>query len=438
MKLHSLFIIAAAAAATTVTNAALPHTSHPTALGDTIIRQSKPIVIDGDKSYADSVREVMDSFYADQFRHVQDPAAPYFMFLSRNANMAMGLGGEITLRGWYDWNGAMPNGSFTPFNINMHPDATDIRALGATASGTKIFLRAMGTHARMGRYSLYVEGEFSGYGEADFSLKKAYATLNDWTAGLASTTFSDPGALPPTVDRQGPNNKIDASAILVRWMHTWRQHWVMAASVEYPAAVKMENTDFAHKCREWAPDLGFFFQYEWGGAATQHVRLSATTRQFSYRNLVKRQTETNVGWGVQLSSMSNPLPQLTLYATINGGRGIAGLGGDWMMNNYDLTPDPEEHGKMYMPYVMGYMLGVQYNFTPRLFVDLVFSQTHYYPRHQVEADDYKGGTYGSANLFYYITPRFRVGAGFNYGRRLNAGGDARNAYRAGLLAALSF
>ena len=55
----------------------------------------------------------------------------------------------------------------------------------------------------------------------DFSLKKAYATLNDWTIGYASTTFSDPQALPPSVDAQGPNNKMDATAVLVRYMHTF-------------------------------------------------------------------------------------------------------------------------------------------------------------------------------------------------------------------------
>lgn len=430
-----LFIIAAAVALGG--NAQQP-ASHQQALRDSLLHQSRIIVIDGDKTASDSIRSVMDRFYADQFRHVQDPAAPYFMFLSRNANLAMGIGGEVMLRGWFDWHGAMPNGSFTPYNINMHPEAADIRALGATASGTKIFLRAIGHSAKLGDYSLYVEGEFSGYGETDFALKKAYATLNDWTAGLAPTTFSDPGALPPTVDRQGPNNKIDASAILVRWMHTWRQHWTMAASVEYPAAIKMTNTEFARRCREWAPDLGFFFQYQWAGIGAQHVRFSATTRQLTYRNLVTGHNVTKVGWGLQLSTMASPVRPLTLYATVNGGRGMAGLGGDWMMNNYDLTPDPDEQGTMYMPYVMGYMLGVQYNFSPRLFVDVVYSHTHYYPRHTVAPDEYKEGDYGSANLFYYITPRVRVGAGFNIGRRVNADGEKRNAYRAGLLAAFSF
>lgn len=431
-------IIFSCALTTALGAMAQPAATAPVALGDSIRNSSHIVMIDGRKPDADSVRSLMEDFYADQFRHVQDPGAPYFMFMSRNAHLAMGIGGEVMLRGWFDWNGALPNGSFTPYDIPMHPAPTDLRHLGATASGTKLFLRAMGSSDKLGHYSLYVEAEFSGYNEADFTLKRAYATLNDWTVGLAPTTFSDPGALPPTVDRQGPNNKIDAQAILVRWMHTWKEHWTLAASVEYPSAMKMTDTDLARRCRVWVPDLGAFFQYQWNGQGADHVRLSATTRQLTYRNFVKKENVSKVGWGLQLSTMCSPARPLTLYGTLNGGRGIAGLGGDWMLNNYDMTPEPDSPGTMYAPYVLGYMVGVQYNILPGLFADVVYSRAHYYPPKPAEPDEYKSGDYGSVNVFYYITPRVRVGAGFNVGRRTNADGQSRTAYRTGLLAAFSF
>lgn len=430
---HTILLLSALCAGT-----ALAQRPAHQELTDSIIHSTRYVVIDGDKTYADSVRSQMDNFYVDQFRHVNDPAAPYFMFLSRSANLAMGLGGEVMLRSWYDWNGAMPNGSFTPYNIAMHPTKANLRSLGATASGTKLFLRAMGSNERFGRYQVYVEGEFTGYGETDFALRKAYASLNDWTVGLAATTFSDPGALAPTVDRQGPNNKIDAAAILVRWMHTWKEHWTFAASFEFPAAIKMQNTAFAEKCREWAPDFGTFIQYQWGPMASNHVRFSGTTRQLSYIDRVDNKRKGHIGWGLQLSSRFSPVRPVTVYATLNGGQGMAGLGGDWMMNNYDFAPDPKNPGKMYAPYVLGYMLGVQYNFSPMVYADVVYSRAHYFAKHPVETGEYKNGDYGSVNLFYYLTPRARVGAGINIGQRTNFGGEHRTAYRASLLAAFSF
>ena len=46
----------------------------------------------------DSIRSMIDLFYVDQFRHFQDPRAPYFLFMSKDANLAMGIGGVVRIR----------------------------------------------------------------------------------------------------------------------------------------------------------------------------------------------------------------------------------------------------------------------------------------------------------------------------------------------------
>ena len=48
----------------------------------------------------DSISHLLNMFYVDQFRHFQDPRAPYFMFLSKNGNLALGVGGLIRMRGY--------------------------------------------------------------------------------------------------------------------------------------------------------------------------------------------------------------------------------------------------------------------------------------------------------------------------------------------------
>ena len=45
--------------------------------------------------HPDSVRAILDKFYIDQFRHLQDPRAPYFMFMSKDSKFAMGIGGVV-------------------------------------------------------------------------------------------------------------------------------------------------------------------------------------------------------------------------------------------------------------------------------------------------------------------------------------------------------
>lgn len=417
--------------------------SHRQAVVDSLKSSHKVIIIDGDRTTRpseDSIQRMMQVFYEDQFRLATEPAAPQFMFMTRNTNFAMGIGGAVKLRAWYDWHGALPGASFSPYQIPMHPDPTDMRALGISPSGTQLYLKAAGRSDRFGTYSLYIEGEFSGYNNVGFKLNKAYATLNDWTVGLASTTFSDPAALPPTVDAQGPNNKIDAAAVLVRYMHTWKDHWSIAASVENPAALKVSGTENETKIvRQWVPDLGFFAQYQWGKDNLQHVRISATTREMSYRNLIEGKNYHTVAWGLQLSTIFNPVRPLTVYATVNGGRGIASLGGDLMLNNYDMVSDPDEPGTLYAPYVLGYMVGLQYHFSPKVSASTAWGQARYYPRkHAVGGDEYKYGVYGSANVFYNITPRVQVGIGYNVGKRQNFDHSSRTAHRIGLLAAFAF
>ncbi|MDE6609898.1 MAG: hypothetical protein K2K33_04990, partial [Muribaculaceae bacterium] len=63
-------------------------------LRDARLKESHKIVTvgDGPSAPADSVRRMVEFFYYDQFRHFQDPLAPYFMFMSKDAKLAMGLG----------------------------------------------------------------------------------------------------------------------------------------------------------------------------------------------------------------------------------------------------------------------------------------------------------------------------------------------------------
>lgn len=157
---------------------------------------------------------MINMFYYDQFRHFQDPLAPYFMLMSKTHQYAMGIGGVVRMRGWYDWNGAMSNSAFIPYDIKIPGDPTRKHWTGSTPAGTALFFSVFGRHTKFGRYQLYIEANFNGYGSRDFKLKKAYATVGDWTLGYTNSTFSDPAAQPPTVDGQGPNSETSDTNVL--------------------------------------------------------------------------------------------------------------------------------------------------------------------------------------------------------------------------------
>ena len=381
-------------------------------------------------------RALLDIFYYDQFRNAQDPRAPYFLFMSRDARFVMGLGGVVRMRGWYDWHGAMPNNGFIPYNISIPSNPAQNRWLGSTPAGTALYFRVLGTNTPVGDYQLYIEANFDGYNQRGFLLKKAYATLNDWTIGYAHSTFSDPLAEPLLVDGQGPNAYVSTTAVLVRWMHHLRRDWIVAASAEMPQSFVGANGTTTQRINDWFPNLAAFTQYEW--AANQHIRLAGIMRVLPYRNLVKGVNNNEIGWGLQLSSVMRPFKPLTLYFMGNYGRGISSLTGDLMMGNYDLVDSPTTPGTMYAPRLFGWYGAAQYHFTPTLFTGITFGQLRYLPDHKPSPTEYRYGLYSALNLFWNITPRIQVGGEYNLGKRQNEGGGHHWAQRISVMTQFSF
>lgn len=383
----------------------------------------------------DSLRNLVAAFYYDQFRHMQDPETPNFLFLSKSAKLMMGIGGVVRMRGWFDWGGAIPSNGFMPYLIPIPENPASTRKFGTTPAGTALFLQMSG-QSPIGTYRLYIEANFNGYQGRGLHLKKAYATLRDFTIGYANSTFSDPAAMAPTVDAQGATNKLSKTDVLVRYMPTFRQHWTLAVSLENPSSqIDVSNGETA-KTSEWLPDFSAFLQYQWGDG--EHVRLSGIVRNLGYRDLIEERNHNVAGWAVQLSSMAHPLPPLTTYLTFNYGHGYGGLTNDLLAGNYDLVPDPDRPGNLYAPRSLGYCLGIQYNFSHALFTSASFSQTHYLPKHPVAPDEYRYGWCADINVFWNILPRLQVAAEFDLGRRMNRDGANRYAKRFGAVCQFSF
>ena len=408
---------------------------------DSLVASHKIINIDGapkaSTQYNDSVKHLIEGFYYDQFRHFQDPDAPYFLFMSKDAQLAMGIGGCVRMRGYYDWGGAIPASGFAPYLIEMTPDPTHDRHFDTTPAGTCLFFRVIGRNKTIGNYQLYIEANFNCYQSRYFHLKKAYAIINDFTIGYANSTFSDPAAVPSTVDAQGPNNKISPTRVLVRWMPTFRNHWVAAVSAETPSTqTGVDNVNTA-KTDNWMPDWAAFLQYQWSRG--EHIRLSGIVRTLGYRDLITAKNHNVAGWGMMLSSVAHPLlPQITTYASVSYGHGYAGLGGDLQIGNYDLMANPDTPGRMYAPASYGWNVGVQYNFTHAVFATVTASQSRFLPKGEVAPTEYRSGQFYAVNAFWNLTPRMQVGAEFDLGCRKDFSGDTRWARRVGLMAQFSF
>lgn len=389
----------------------------------------------GEMASQDSIQHIVNLFYVDQFRHFQDPLAPYFLLMSKDAKLAMGIGGAVRMRAWYDFAGSMPTNGFVPYMIPVPGDPAQRRRLGGTPGGSAIFLRVIGRNKALGDIIAYVQADFSATGN-QLKLKKAYVEINDWTVGYHSSTFKDPDAEVPTIDGAGQNATTGSSTMLIRWNHAFTKNWSMAASVEMPSSQVDADGVKTQKINDWFPDIVAFGQYTW--SHNQHIRLSGMLRVIPYRDLVTLKNCSRVGWGVQLSGIVYPINRLAVYGEFNTGHGYQSTMGDLAVGNYDLVADQSAPGRLYAPLAVGLNAGVKYNFLPNLYACVALGEAHYFPKYKVEPTDYRYGLYGAVNLFWEPTPRMQAGIEYLIGRRTDFNHQHGSANRVDALFQFSF
>lgn len=402
----------------------------------TDMKNSTHVLYSGEENPSDSLTRMLNMFYYDQFRHFQDPRAPYFMFMSKNGNLALGVGGQVKIRGYFDWDGSIPNDGFIPYDIPIPHDPTRKNALAASASGTGLFFTLLGNNRLFGNYMAYFQADFSGYNHRGFRIKKAYITIRDWTAGYATTTFEDTQAEPATVDGSGPNGINSKKSVLVRYLHSFKKHWKVAGSVEFPSeSVSADGTHTA-ACTPYIPDLVAFLQYQWGNSS--HLRLSGLLRTLTYRDLVAGKNHNITGWGLQLSTVINPIEPLNIFGIISTGQGHASYTTDLGNGDFDLIPEVGHEGKLYAPWAAGVVVGVQYYFNKKIFMNAAFSEQTYYPKVNPKDSSYKYGLYAVGNIFWDLTPRFEIGLEYLHGKRKDFNGASASANRVMALLMVSF
>lgn len=396
-----------------------------------LLRDAKVIYVnalDGHYAPRDSAQALMAKFYDDQFRHSQDPESPMFTFMSKDANLAMGIGANVVLGGWFNWDGYIAGSDFSPYSIAIPKTPETERSLDGSASGSSIYFSIIGKNEKIGDYRVYIQGGFSGYAHKGFKLKKAYVQMRDFTAGLAPTTFSDPASQPDVLDSGGANGKVGKSNLLVRYMKTFRGKWSVAGSVELPSSQPDVSGSDVSKVLDYVPDFAALGQYQWNRGLS-HIRLAGIVRSMSYRELGNGHTRHVTGWGALLGSTVKAGKKLTIYAQGSVGKGMTAYTGDLSNGNYDLLADPSDSGHLYAPTTITAICGLKYYWMNNLTSTLALGTLRNFAKAGTDDSTYRYGQYLAANINYHITPRFSIGVEYEAGKRMNYDRTHGNANR---------
>lgn len=365
---------------------------------------------------------------------------PNFIISDKSNRATFGIGGFVAFRTYYDFNNVVDNKDFYPSDIPMLRTLDNKQKFGMDVSSTRLFLRTLIQTGKRGPIEAYVESDFRG-GDNLLKIRQAYISFMGLTLGQATSTFADMGAMPATIDYEGPHSFAYIRNMMIQYRKELGKHWEVALALEMPS-VSANPYDQAHVISQRVPDIPLYVQYHWNNKQS-HVRASGILRNMVYANDLTQHTHYETGWGVQLSSSIKVSPTVRLFGQVAYGNGIQNYIQDMNDRGADLVADPHKPGHYLALPVLAWYAGAQFNFARDWQINAAYSQINTWNRNDNlrvhgEAPVYRVSQYIVGNVFYRITPALNVGAEYLYGTRKNVGTNYKTANRIQMQVQLNF
>lgn len=401
-----------------------------------IIEDDEPnsiMFVSRDKAGDDIIRIMKET----QSPRFQDPQAPRFLLTDQKRRFALGIGGYVRAVGEYDFGGIVKDVDFYPSLIPSGGTDYARNQFQMDITTSTIFLKLVGKTKRLGNFVVYTAGNFRGDGYT-FQLQNAYASFLGFTLGYDYGSFMDLAAIPATIDFAGPAGMSIYHATQIRYEHKFKSGIKFGIGVEMPTVEGIVNNHQTINTQRM-PNFPAYVQYGWKGGS--HFRVGAIVRSMTYSDQVTQKAKSQTGWGVQASTILHFTPNFQLLGQATYGKGIGSLMNDLSNLNVDLVPNPEKEGTMQALPMMGWYAGLQYNFSPQVFISSTYSQSRLYSEKDFSTQYptmYKYGQYLVANVFWNVTSNLQVGAEYLRGWKKDFTEHKEDANRVNAIVQYSF
>lgn len=370
--------------------------------------------------------EIVKQFKESMGESFNEPGAPRFLLYDQKHDVAFGIGGFLRVRTAYDW-GSVPtnNFGFIPYAIPVPAQKGNNGSFTVDPTKSNIFIKLLGNTKDLGAYEAYVSGQFTGPGNS-FVLNDAYLRFLGLTLGRTWSIFNDMGAVPPTVDFQGPNGAGEMRTGQITYAHAFKNGIKLGIGIEQNQSTGTYNAS-SSSASQRVPDIPAYIKYSWCKGAS-HVKLAGVLRNMSYYNNIIEKSKIATGYGVQLSGNVMLGKPVELYFQTTYGKGIAQYINDLAGNGLDFVYDPNDPGKMVAQDAFAWYGGIQFNFSPTVFASATYSQARIFPKDGFNpANQYRYGQYIVGNVFWNLSSAFQLGAEYLWGNRVNIDGSNQHA-----------
>lgn len=342
---------------------------------------------------------------------------PKFIITDKSNKASFAIGGFVNFRTAFDFDNVIPNLDFVTSSIPMNTVSYDRSRVLMDASTSRLYFKSIIDGGSVGPIEAYIETDFRGVNNA-LRLREAYVKVGSFTFGQAVSTFTDLAASPNTIDFEGPNAYTYNRNLLIRYCGEYSDNWSFAIAAEFPE-VSATYGSSTKSVYQRVPDIPLYVQYSWNKKAS-HLRLSGIIRTMDYYNAIDDSREFDMGYGISLSSYIKASDFVSFCGQVLTGRGISNYIQDVNGLGLDMIPDPKKPGILRVTPSFSWFLGTEFNFTPKLSMNLAYSQVHIWNRDTYFNDNqYKLSQYIVGNMFYTFSPSIQLGVEYLYGTRHN-------------------
>lgn len=368
-------------------------------------------------------------------------AVPHFAIFGKPDKFYLGIGGAVKLTAGIDLGDPLDNpnefitselqsvgeGDHTKFNLSGMQSSLYVNFVGLPGDANQI-----GAFIGMNFLNNYVP-----------VVQYAYMKWRGIKAGYDYSVFSDNGAMPPTIDYEGPNAGTAFPVATLSYSYSFGKNkaWTAAAGIEM-SQLSQTNSPRTRTVNQVAPDIPLAVRFAWN-RQTDWVRLSGIIRNMNYFSVLADKNADVVGWGISLSGTAEMFTHLRAYWTATYGHGIASYIQDLTGCNLDLVPDGDG-SRLTATTTWGAFGGLQYNFTPDIYFSTSYSHVRNYAKSWSGGEPltwdaaYKYAQYVNGSLFWNVNSIITTGLEYIYGRRVNNDGTQAHDNRLQAMLQVSF
>ncbi len=350
-------------------------------------------------------------------------AVPHFAVFGKLDKFYIGIGGQLKVTVGEDWGAPLdnPNEFITADIAEAAPGSKSKFQLSAMQS--MLYLNFVGLPKTENRIGAFIGMNFLN----DYVpvLQYAYMKWRGLKAGYDYTVFSDNGAMPPTIDFEGPNAATSLTVPTLSYTYSFgkKKAWSATVGLELPQYSITPNR-YTATVSQGVPDIPVALKYTWNDKQ-DWIRASAIIRNLTYRNEAAEKNVDVAGWGVEFSGTSEFLPHLRGFWEGVYGKGIDSYIQDLNGLNMDLVPRGSGR-PLKASEAWGAFAGLQYDISEDVYCSISYSHVRSYAKpwatdlSETEwGSQYKYAQYAVANVFWNVNTIVTTGLEYIYGRRVN-------------------